>query len=54
MHKDDVFRFDITMQDAMPMHKGHRFKEIPNDEGRTLLTEFLPIRDDVVQLTVRT
>ena len=53
MHKDDVFGFDVTMQDTVPMHEGHCFKEIPNDEGSTLLTEFLTVCDDVVKLTIR-
>ena len=54
MHKHNILRFDIPMQNLRPMHSSNSLKQIANNKRRTLLTQLIPTRHNIIQLPITT
>ena len=52
MDQHDVLRFDISMQNLMPVHEGNGIEKVADDERGALLAEFLAAGNEVVELAV--
>lgn len=52
MHKYDVLRLYVSMQDLVFVHQANCVKKVPNYERSTILRQSLSCRYDVVELPI--
>lgn len=50
MHKHNILRLDIPMQDLLLMNVTNRIEQVPNNKRRRLLRERIAVLYNVVQL----
>ena len=52
MNNDNVFGFDISMDNMMLVHVVNSQQDLPNQKGNRLLTKFLAILHILVKLAI--